>query len=308
MSAGQDMRERMDLAYRRARLDRRAAGGHPPAPALDSLEATQLLEALRESAPAAATAGAMLEPAPPAQTASEPDTSPEVPVMRTVLLDIDTQFDFCAPRGLLYVPGADAPQVRNGMNRLIAAARAADIVRIATADDHQASDPEISDAPDFQTTFPPHCMRGTDGAMRVPETRLVEPLVLGDGAYEDDRFADLVSRHNDILLLKQHFNAFTNQHLDRVLDLLEPERVVVFGVATDICVNAAVEGLVRRRSHLPEEFEIVVVDDACAGLDPHRVARCQAAWDDARVRRMTAAQAVRMMLDGSKAPTIGVEG
>lgn len=245
----------------------------------------------RLEAPAAGAGDAMLEPVPMITTE---ETAP-MTAKRTVLLDIDTQVDFCSRAGALFVPGADAPQVRAAMERLVQRAWATETVRIATADDHQPSDPEITDTPDFQTSFPPHCMRGTDGATRIHETRLLEPLVLGDGAYDDERFAELTGRHRELLVLKQHFNAFTNPHLDRLLDLLDPERVIVFGVATDICVNAAVEGLVRRRSYLGSDFEIVVAEEACAGLDAEREASCRASWATSRVRLVTTAEALAMM-------------
>jgi len=44
-------------------------------------------------------------------------------------------------------------------------------VHVASADDHELTDPEISDEPDFEYTYPPHCLRGTPGAERVPETK-----------------------------------------------------------------------------------------------------------------------------------------
>lgn len=284
----QELIRRMELIYLLS------SGQLTPPPIAGPLEAETVMRALR--APAGGSVGATLEPTMATETDQETAAVPTPPTRsRTVLLDIDTQVDFCSPIGALFVPGSNRPETRAAMRALVTQAAVSGHVRIATADDHQHADPEIADAPDFQTTFPPHCLRGTDGATRIMETRLFAPLVLGDGGYEDDRFAELVDRHREFLVLKQHFNAFTNPHLDRLLDLLEPERVIVFGVATDICVNAAVEGLVRRRSHLDDDMDIVVVDEACAGLDDGRVARCRAMWDDSRVRRVGLRPALAMM-------------
>ena len=61
------------------------------------------------------------------------------------------------------------------MARLVQAAREAGIPHVASADDHELTDPEIVDDPDFANTFPPHCLRGTTGAEKIPETRAGGP-------------------------------------------------------------------------------------------------------------------------------------
>ena len=60
----------------------------------------------------------------------------------TVLWDVDTQVDFVLPDGKLYVPGAE--QVVPAMRQLVEAARAAGVVHVASADDHELTDAEIS--------------------------------------------------------------------------------------------------------------------------------------------------------------------
>ena len=93
-----------------------------------------------------------------------------------VLWDVDTQVDFVRSDGKLAVPGAEdvVPQ----MARLVAWAREAGVVHVASADDHELTDPEISDDPDYVDTYPPHCLRGTPGAARIPETAQADPLPL----------------------------------------------------------------------------------------------------------------------------------
>ena len=80
------------------------------------------------------------------------------------------------PHGKLYVPGAE--ETAPAMKRLVDAARAAGIPHVASADDHELTDPEIVDDPDFTNTFPPHCLRGTRGAEKIPETQQEDPLPL----------------------------------------------------------------------------------------------------------------------------------
>ena len=91
----------------------------------------------------------------------------------TILWDVDTQVDFIEPGGKLYFEGAE--EARPAMERLVEAARAAGVVHVASCDQHELSDPEISDEPDFDSTWPPHCLRGTRGAEKIPETKQRRP-------------------------------------------------------------------------------------------------------------------------------------
>jgi nicotinamidase-related amidase len=74
------------------------------------------------------------------------------------------------------------------------------------------------------------------------------------------------------LHLKKHFDVFTNPNADRLLDLLDPEEVVVFGVATDVCDDAAIRGLLARGR------TVTFVGEASRGLDDARTAACLDAW------------------------------
>ena len=72
--------------------------------------------------------------------------------------------------GNLERPVPDAERLRPNLGRLTETARAQRITIVHTADDHDPHDPEIADDPDFVETFPAHCLRGTPGADRLPET------------------------------------------------------------------------------------------------------------------------------------------
>src|SRR5206468_12383341 len=82
--------------------------------------------------------------------------------------------DFMLPHGKLSVPGAE--ETAPAMRKLVDAARAAGIVHVASADDHELTDSEISEEPDYSTTYPPHCLRGTRGARKIPETEQDDPV------------------------------------------------------------------------------------------------------------------------------------
>ena len=192
----------------------------------------------------------------------------------TVLWDVDTQVDFMRPDGKLYVPGAE--EAAPAMRRLVEAARAAGIPHVASADDHELTDPEISDAPDFETTYPPHCLRGTRGARKVPETDQQDPVPIGL-----ELLPERWLEGREFLLLKKHFDVFTNPNTDRLVERLDPDEVLVFGVATDVCDNAAILGLLERGRR------VRFVEDAARGLDEARVAACTATWRERGVRFTT---------------------
>jgi nicotinamidase/pyrazinamidase len=198
-------------------------------------------------------------------------------VNRAILWDVDTQVDFVHADGKLPVPGAE--EVVRAMRRLVEFARAVGMPHVASADDHELTDPEISDSPDFETTYPPHCLRGTRGARKIVETDQDDPVPIGL-----DPLPERFLRGREFLLLKKQFDVFTNPNAERLLDLLDPSEVIVFGVATDVCDDAAIRGLLERGRH------VRFVEDAARGLDEERVARCTASWREAGVQFTTSSE------------------
>jgi nicotinamidase/pyrazinamidase len=197
--------------------------------------------------------------------------------VRRILWDVDTQVDFIVPGAKLSFEGADS--ALPAMARLVEGARAAGLVHVASADDHELTDEEISDEPDWQVTYPPHCLRGTRGAERVPETKQLDPVPLGLTPVPDHWL-----KGREFLILKKHFDPFTNPNADRLLELLDPEEIVLFGVATDICDDAAVNALLDRGRR------VAFVEDAAAALDPAKGEACTTAWRGRGVRFTTVDQ------------------
>jgi nicotinamidase/pyrazinamidase len=182
-----------------------------------------------------------------------------------VLWDVDTQVDFMYPNGKLYVPGAE--HTIPAMQRLVDAARASGIVHVASADDHELTDAEISDEPDFRNTYPPHCLRGTRGALKIPETEQADPVPL-----TLELLPERYLEGREFLILTKTFDVFTNPNTDVLLDRLDPDEVVLFGVATDVCDDAAIRGFLARGR------KVTFVEDAARGLDEERAALCTAFW------------------------------
>jgi nicotinamidase/pyrazinamidase len=169
--------------------------------------------------------------------------------MRTLYFDIDSQLDFLYPAGALYVPGAE--HVVPNIARLNRYAAAHSIPVISTTDAHAEDDPEFK-------AWPPHCIAGTTGQHKAQATLLDRRIVIPNvgQASLPVHLADA----QQIIVEKQHVDAFTAPNLARVVDLLAPERFVVYGVVTEICVLFAARGLLKYGKPL------TLVTDAVASL------------------------------------------
>ncbi len=167
--------------------------------------------------------------------------------MRTAFFDVDTQMDFLYPAGALYVPGAEF--VEHAAARLNRYAAQHGAMVIATMDAHAENDIEFRD-------WPAHCVAGTLGR-RKPAATLLDQRVVVSNAIGELRLAGV----EQVLLEKQTFNCFSNPQLLAILRHLQPERCVVYGVVTEICVQFAAMGL------LATGLPVSIVSDAVKELD-----------------------------------------
>lgn len=208
---------------------------------------------------------------------------------KLIFWDVDTQHDFVRASGKLYVPGSEAllPTLR----ALTDHAHAGGIPIVASADNHLPTDSEISAAPDWSTTFPPHCMQGAPGQLKVAETTLVDPLVIAPEPQDPAALAARVRAHRgDFLLLKQAVDVFAaNANTIALLGTLAPDTVVLYGVATDFCNRYAVEGLLRHRP----DARLMLVTDAIRAIDPDRGDALVRSWIARGVVPVLAAQVLR---------------
>lgn len=203
---------------------------------------------------------------------------------RLVFWDVDTLHDFMHSDGKLYVPGSE--EIIPTLEALTAFAHARRIPIVASADNHEPGDAEISESPDWTTTFPPHCMRGTPGQQKIAETTLRDPLVIEPELEDPGALAHRVLGHRgDFLLQKRTLDVFTNANVLTLLRALEPEAIVLYGVATDFCDKYTVEGLLQ---HWPRA-ELFLVTDAIRAIYPGDADRLLASWRDRGVRLVTGA-------------------
>lgn len=215
---------------------------------------------------------------------------------RILFWDVDTQYDFMRSDGLLYVPGSE--EIIPVLKALTDYAHRKGIRILASADDHVPGHRELSDTPDFLTTFPLHCMRGTPGQRKIPETSLDHPLVIEPERADAGQVKARVSKHKGDLLLHKHwFDVFTNENIVPVLDALDPELVVLYGVALDVCDKYAVEGLLQHRPGT----KIWLVTDAVRAIHVEASEGLLAAWAARGVRLITSAELLGGALDRQRA-------
>lgn len=202
-----------------------------------------------------------------------------------IFWDVDTLYDFMRSGGKLYVPGSEA--IIPVVEALTDFAHDHQVPIVASADNHELSDAEISDAPDWKTTFPPHAMRGTPGQLKIAETALRDPLVIEPEREDPGGLARRVAGHRgDFLLHKRTLDVFSNGNVPTLLRALDPQAVVLYGVATDFCDRYTIEGLLQQ---LPRS-EILLVTDAIRAIYPEEGERLVATWEQRGVQLVESAQ------------------
>ena len=202
-----------------------------------------------------------------------------------IFWDVDTQVDFMKSDGRLYVPDSEA--IIPVLQRLTDHAHTHRIRIVASSDDHVPGHRELSDTPDWKTTFPEHCMRGTPGQLKIPETTLNHPLKIEPEAQDPAAIGARARGHDgDILFLKHWFDVFTNENVLPVLRALAPARIVLYGVALDVCDRYAIEGLLTHRP----DIRLTLVTDAARAIHPEQNQALLKGWEQRGVQLVTSDQ------------------
>lgn len=153
--------------------------------------------------------------------------------MANVVIVVDTLRGFLDAGYPLYC-GPAARSVIRPIHQLLERERAAGSQVIYVVDSHDPDDRE------FQM-FPPHCIKGTVEAEVVPE---------------------LAPRPGDIIIPKTRYSGFYGTRLDLRLKNLLPDKVIICGVCTDICVLHTVADARSR------DYAVEVPVDCVASFDP----------------------------------------
>jgi nicotinamidase/pyrazinamidase len=198
---------------------------------------------------------------------------------KIVFWEVDTQKDFMLPGGKLYVPGAEKllPNIR----KLTDAARLGRVFLVSHGCYHSPDDPE------FQT-FPPHCVKGTEGSAFVPEALTDRVITI-----PNDAAASLprnLLQYQQILLEKQTLDIFESRHVAKLLKRFgEDVEFVVFGVVTEYCVRLAAKGLLDRG------YRVWIVQDAIETLNPEAGHRTIAELESLGARMLTTDDALALL-------------
>ena len=165
---------------------------------------------------------------------------------KSLFWNVDTQEDFIDQAGKLYVQGAEV--IRPVLKQITDFAKVEGIRVINTCDYHHINSNELSSIPDYETSFPQHCLAGSSGAEFISETLPESPLLM-DWDLELAIFAEFddPERFRNIVIRKDAFDVFAgNPYTEKVVQILQPDQVFVYGVTTNVCVDKAVLGLSER--------------------------------------------------------------
>ncbi len=173
--------------------------------------------------------------------------------MNRALLVVDVQNDFCEGGSLPVTGGA---QVAHGISEVLRHWVAQDpqapdyAVAVATQDHHVDPGGHFSDEPDFASTWPQHCVAGTDGVAFHPN---LDPQPFSSIFLKGDyaaAYSGFEGRNHD----GQALTEWLRDH--QITD------VDVCGIATDYCVRATT------LDALAAGFTVRVLTGLCAGVAP----------------------------------------
>ncbi len=167
---------------------------------------------------------------------------------KTVFVDIDTQFDFMNPRGNLYVPGTE--DIVDNIKKLFNYAKEHNIKILSSTDAHTVDDPEFK-------RFPSHCIKGTLGNQKIEASTCKDNIFIEN--VEQD-ITESMMDYEQIIVESQTFDIFESINTEKIVNALDACNYVVFGVAADYCVKAAVLGLLKRG------YNVSLVTDATKAI------------------------------------------
>jgi len=195
-----------------------------------------------------------------------------VALPEAIFSDVDTQYDFIMPDGKLYVAGAES--IIPNLQLLTNFARSNSIRVVGFVDAHSLEDPEISERPDFKETFPPHCIEGTPGQLKIDATKPLNPLWIENRPYPPSELKGLVAKHKgEIFLKKNRIAILPDENAERILKLLAPASIYVYGIALDFCVRFVIDGFLEMGF-----FEVKLVEDATKAIYPDKAEKLIEDW------------------------------
>ncbi|MFD4760497.1 nicotinamidase [Streptomyces sp. NBC_00846] len=154
--------------------------------------------------------------------------------MHRALIVVDVQNDFCEGGSLAVAGGSD---VAAAITDLIGEAQAGYRHVVATRDHHIDPGSHFSDQPDFERSWPPHCVAGTEGVGFHPNFAPAVASGAIDAVFDKGAYAAAYSGFEGL-----------DENGVGLADWLRDRRVTevdVVGIATDHCVRATALDAVR---------------------------------------------------------------
>ncbi len=162
-----------------------------------------------------------------------PDYSRPMSMKDTAVLVVDMQKDFCYEDGALFM-GDGVRRIIPNIRALVEGAERKGLMLIFTQDWHPPGDEEFA-------IWGRHCVEYTSGAELIDE----------------------LSGINAHVVRKRRYSAFFESELEEYLREQRITRLIIVGVATNICVlHTAIDAAIRG-------FEITVLEDCVAALSDY---------------------------------------
>ncbi len=187
-----------------------------------------------------------------------------------VVFDVDTQNDFMQSKGALSVVMADKliPKTKE----LVRWAFENNIPVIGSVDRHfgtkEYADVELELARNGGP-FPNHCMDGSPGQEKVNKNAF-DAMYFVEARADPAEVAKVVEAYKSdprkvgLFFEKQTYDVANNPFFKKAIKYLGVKESVVFGVATDYCVKAAVNALTQDELGV----KVYVIKDAIAAVTP----------------------------------------
>src|SRR5216683_2880354 len=161
---------------------------------------------------------------------------------QTIFYDIDTQRDFIEPDGKFHVAGAEA--IVPKLKVLTDMAHEQKVRIVCSVDCHVPGDPMLKS---WGGPYPDHCLAGTPGQQKIPESAPLNPLYLKNKEYAPNEIQQVLDHKGEIIFLRQQFESLANNaHLRAILRLvLRPyQDIVIYGVYLEVCADREITALV----------------------------------------------------------------
>jgi len=183
---------------------------------------------------------------------------------KIVFMDIDTQYDFMHKKGALPVAGAEA--IVNNLKKLTGFAQQQHILIVSSQDTHLKGDAAFKDVA-------AHCIVGSRGHKKIKETIARSCKIISSKKnYSMQELTHIASCCAQVIFEKSGVSIFAHPNMLGFLEAIFPDKIYIYGVATERGIKDAVEGLAK------EGFTVAIVQDAIKEMFSGEKEKLFSAW------------------------------